>query len=80
MKYSEFVEQQVKFLKENSECADMEVVFRTDGSSDYFDSLEDIGPEKGDFYKGSFNSEEDLKSEGLSSNVIYDSLNSICIN
>ena len=80
MKYSEFVKQQVEFLKNNPESAEMEVI-STHYSDKEAEKIEDLEPTMGEYcpLTSEFEDEESLK-DTMSDFEVYQSLNSICIN
>ena len=80
MKYSEFVKQQVEFLKNNPEAAEMEVI-STHYSDKEAEKIEDLEPTMGEYcpLTSEFEDEESLK-DTMSNFEVYQSLNSVCIN
>ena len=84
MKYSEFIQKQVDFLKENPEAAEMNVVFaNSDNRIEEMEAekIEDLEPTMGEYcpLTSEFEDEESLK-DTMSDFEVYQSLNSICIN
>ena len=79
MKYSEFIQKQVDFLKENPEAAEMNVVFAN--SDNRIEEMEEMAPIMGEFNKTfSCFVDKELLEEEMSSVKAYEKLNTVCLN